>query len=172
MIEKAKIQSNIDLIKNLYQNSKTSDEGVLYSKLAILEICGWIEESMDDIVSSCATNNLKVSDNLKSFKETMRRNYSFDYNQNLRGMLIEIIGLINVERLEQGLINKGLINQTRFEKMKSSLAWLKKRRDDLAHTFVKDTTTSIDAPSTTCEHFKNVNLGLEDIEDGICNMRF
>ena len=36
-------------------------EALFCSKLAILELCGWIEESMDDMVRRCATEALERS---------------------------------------------------------------------------------------------------------------
>lgn len=165
MIDKADILNNITQIDTLYQNHIGDNEAPYYSKLAVLEVCGWIEESMDNIAQGCAQKHLKETKNLDFVKkDIIKRTTSFEYDQHFRNMLMRLVGMINIERLEQ------ILDLHKFTKMTSSLSALKQRRDELAHTYIKGTTLTIDAPSVTKDRFQNVYEGLKDIESCIRNM--
>jgi len=69
-------------------------------------------------------------------------------------MLIQLIGRIQLERIEDK-IDPGTMN-----KFKSVLGQLKKRRDSEAHTHLRGTTTTIDAPSKTIKNFHDVYTAL------------
>jgi hypothetical protein len=158
MINKAEIQGNLTQLYTLYKRARTPKKSSFYSKLAILELCGWIEESMDDIANCCAARHLRESENLKVVKRAIKSIHSFDYDSNFREMLISVIGIINVEKLEMSL------DQRKFQQMKASLHSLKERRDPQAHTHLVGTTSILDAPSVTYSRFLEVYHGLKDIE--------
>ena len=166
MVNKTRIQSNLKQIEKLYQKymSDRSRRGEYFSKLAIIEVCGWIEESMDDIIRGYTNKHLKEQKNLTFVEALIGQTHSFTYKANFRNMLIQIIGIVNVEKLEQ------VFDERKFTQMTSSLGVLKQRRDDQAHTHIKDTTPTIDAPSVTKNRFQNVYEGLKDIESCIRNM--
>jgi hypothetical protein len=54
MITRSYITSSFKFLDRKYRKATTSKELFFYSKLAIFELCGWIEESMDDIILRCA----------------------------------------------------------------------------------------------------------------------
>ena len=133
--------------------------GLFYSKLAIIEFCGWIEISMDDIVKRCANRNLRNSAN-KTYieKDIIKRTYGFEYDKHFRKMLIQVIGLKHVERIE----NRS--DSVKLQRLQSALSALKGSRDSLAHTYVKGTAITLDAPSVTKARFTNVYEGLIELE--------
>src|SRR3990172_2581821 len=95
------IKKNLGKINDLYTKSENEDSEALlfYSKLAILELCGWIEESMDDIIREYAKKYLKEQSNINSINDTIRKTSGFDYNEHFREkMLIRLIGLINIAK--------------------------------------------------------------------------
>ena len=166
MVNKTYIHNNLDQIDRLYQRyMRYKKRGLYYSKLAILEVCGWIEESMDDIIRGCANKRLKEPKNLRSVENLIKRTYGFHYEDNFRDMLIHIIGIIKLEILEQ------IFDQHKFTQMIYSLNVLKQRRNELAHTYIKGTTPTIDAPSWTDRRFQYVYEGLKDIEHHINKMK-
>jgi len=166
MISKKQIQDNLSQMDNLYRKSIGPMQPLFYSKLAILELCGWIEESMDDIVQKCAKRYLKEGHNINFVNSSViRQTHGFGYKNNFRNMLMQVIGIINTERLEHNL------DSTNFDILKSTLGSLKECRDLQAHTYVKGTTPHIDAPSTTQGHFQKIYVGLEDIEARIRKMK-
>ena len=165
MIDETQIQSTLNQLDQLFQEHRGSDEDLYYSKLAIMEVCGWVEESIDDMVRECANKYLNDPKNSEFVKYWIDRTYGFHYENNFRGLLVRLMGIINVERLEQKL------NPVRFDLLKSSLGTLKQLRDKQAHTHITDTTKSIDAPAVPRQHFKYVYEGLKEIESHILEMK-
>lgn len=122
---------------------------------------------MDDIVRTCANKHLKNSKNLQFVEDSViQHTYGFEYQRHFRNMLIQVLGIINVEKLENNL------DGTKFHPMESTLGTLKTYRDNEAHTHLKGATKRLDAPSVTRNHFQKVYDGLKDIEHRIRSMRF
>jgi hypothetical protein len=160
MIAKSYIKGNLERIERLYNKSSNIQDGLFYSKLAILELCGWIEISMDDIILRLAKKHLKQSKNIGFVeKEVIKRTYGFDYSRHFRKMLINIIGIAGVEKLEKK------IDSIKFQLMISSLDSLKLYRDSEAHTYIKGTTKRMDAPSVTMNRISDIYNGLKNIDD-------
>ncbi|MEJ5316671.1 MAG: hypothetical protein WHS63_06665, partial [Tenuifilum sp.] len=111
--------------------------------LAIIELCGWIELTMDNIVERFANKHLKTQPFKESFKSLKMNNYGFDYKKNFRRMLSQTVGLHNTEKLETKLNKSGQIDI-----LDAILKNLKKLRDDAAHTYI-DATKTYQAPSAT-----------------------
>jgi hypothetical protein len=122
---------------------------------------------MDDIVTRCAIRHLKVQAN-RNFctEQIVERTWGFDYHKNFRFMLIRLIGLIAVEKLE------GRVDQTVRTQMMASLATLKAERNREAHSYIKGTTRTINAPSVTITHLAPVFRGLSELDQTIRNSKF
>ncbi len=87
MITKSYLFKTLNRLDKLYNDSTTDDKKIFYSKLALIELCGWIEETMDDIVLRCAKRCLKSPANQKFIKdEIIKPNSNFQYEA-LRKML-------------------------------------------------------------------------------------
>lgn len=158
MVNKSSIFSNLELIEKLY-NTSSSTEALLYSKLAIIELCGWIEESMDDIVKEYANIKLNNIDNINFLDdEIIGKNYGFEYDKHFRKMLMQVIGIVGLETLEKN------VNKNKLQRMKSSLGTLKGPRNTESHTYIKGTTRTIDAPSVTKRKLMDVYEGLKNFE--------
>lgn len=158
MIIKKNIISNLKVLNSKYRKARTPTEALLYSKLAILELCGWIEESMDELVLSISKKCIKKAGNQTIVKNIIKRTYGFEYQNNFCGMLMRIIGLIGIERLE----NK--IDNAKLYRFKTVLSNLKTMRDSMAHTHIRGVTITINAPSTTLVQFEDVYSGLIEID--------
>lgn len=154
------------MISRLFGESTETRTQQFYSKLALLELCGWIEESMDDVVRTCANRKLKTSGNLEFVeKQIIRGTHGFEYKRHFRTMLIQLIGLVNLERLEKSL------DIIKFHGLASTLDTLKTCRDAQAHTHLKGTMITLDHPSVTIDRFKKVYEGLKDIEKNLKTLR-
>ena len=158
MVSKTSILENLGRMSTLFSKTSNPKEALFYSKLAILELCGWIEESMDDIVKNYANRKLRNNDNLKFVKGVIKNVHSFDYHNDFRKMLIPVIGLIRLEMLESK------VDQTKLDLMIAALNTLKTQRNPLAHTHIKGATLTIDAPSKTKQQVMYVYEGLKSIE--------
>ncbi|AKU23503.1 hypothetical protein [Massilia sp. NR 4-1] len=132
---------------------------LLYAKLVIIEIGGWVEMSMDDLIER-AGKKIKDPKNVKVLEQDIRRNSGFQYDTNFRPLLIKVVGLVRVEQLEAKL------DMVKHTKMKAALDMLKAARNSVAHTYVKNPSGGavIAAPSVSITYFKDICDGLMNIE--------
>ena len=168
MVIKKDIQRNLQELDCRYQRKSSNPrDPMYYSKLALIELCGWIEISMDTIVLECAGKYLTGQRYIEYVeKDIVKKTYSFTYNNHFRFMLIQVVGILKVEELE------GLFDQRKFLVMKSTLGSLKKKRDQEAHTFIENTTPNLHAPSRIRQDFQNVYEGLKDVEKCVHGLSF
>ncbi len=89
-LAKTYINTNLRRLDVLFKAAINPRDTLFLSKLAILELCGWIEISMDAIVRRCAKKNLKLQASRQSAEAIIQRTYSFDYQQHFRKMLIQV----------------------------------------------------------------------------------
>jgi len=103
MITKSHLLKNFNELDKLYNgatNKENDKQAIYYSKLALLELCGWIEESMDDIIRGYSNPKLKGKDNKEYLKnDIIGRNNGFSYT-GFREILVKTIGIIQLEKLE------------------------------------------------------------------------
>lgn len=165
-LAKSYINNNLRGIETLYTRSKNPRNSLFYSKLAILELCGWIEMSMDAIVRCCATRNLKSASNRALVEFRVGKTYGFDYQQHFRELIIRVIGLRSLEKVEKS------VDAAQFAKLTAALGALKARRDSQAHTYIKGTTLVLDAPSLTRTRFEDVYNGLDNFDKTMKNLGF
>lgn len=159
MITRSYITGNLQAIHRSYLRATSQRESLFFSKLAILELCGWIEESMDDVVMRCAMRHLKEKHNRDYCRDDfVKRTYGFDYHNNFRFMLIRLLGLVNVENIE------ARVNSSKRDSMTAALSSLKTQRNTEAHTHVRGTTRIINAPSVTIAQFQPLYDGLTEFD--------
>lgn len=147
MIVKKHISITLTDLDARYSQALTSSsqQSVFYSKLAILEYCGWIEEAFDKIARRCLKNKLKSQPYRQILEDSViGNNHGFQYKTNVRPMLIKAIGLSEMEKIELELRDRG-----RLEVLISELDAVKVYRDSAAHTWRLNTTQSYPAPSVT-----------------------
>jgi len=167
MIVKHYIESTIDELEKMYNNSNNQKQLIYYSKLALMELCGWVEGSMDDIVEKYCNRKLRERRNkVYAKKKIIKPNYGFQYDDNFRPMLMEAIGIVAIERVEKKLENNG----ARITVLKSTLSNLRIPRNDAAHTFIKGTTSIFDTPSVTKNNFNILYPILKEIDAEIRSM--
>ena len=154
MISKTYIQENLRNLDTAYRTARREKQLYYFSKLAILELCGWLETSMDDVVQRHCNRHLSVASNRKFVEnDIIKRNYGFDYNSNFRMMLIRLVGIVQVELIES---QTDAVTHALFE---SNLTSLKTLRNSLAHTYTKSL-GQIDSPQITRSRFQPLYNGL------------
>lgn len=165
MIAKSYIKTSLTELEKLYSTSTSQKKAIYFSKMAIIELCGWIEETFDDIVIRHANRHLSNPDNKKYCKYSIvKRNNGFHYEVNVRPMLISVIGLIEVEKLEIELEKTAKITL-----LKTYLENLKGIRNDAAHTHLRGITKTYNAPSRTLGDYNNIIPILEEIDNQLRN---
>lgn len=158
MITKAHIEKSLKALNREFIQSKKLDPQY-FCKLATLELCGWIEISMDDILLSTANRLIKDVKEVARFeKEVVRRNSGFQYEWHFKNMAVHLVGVVGWKKLE----NK--INRTKLVTLKIELENLKNIRDSLAHTYMDGKRPSIDAPSVQIVRYNKIYIGLKDVE--------
>ena len=159
MLTSSFIVQSLQALDAAYQNAPTADDAERAAKLAIIELCGWIEEAMDSLVLECANRKLTASRNVDYCKDQIiAPTYGFDYQKHFRSMLIRLVGIIAVEVLESQ------VDQATHASFKSTLGSLRVVRDRVAHTHLQGVTTTLDAPSVTSRSFHRVYDGLVDLD--------
>jgi hypothetical protein len=102
MIAKTQIVQTLQSLDARYQTAGSAEEAQWFAKLAIIELCGWIEESMDEVIRRCSKRHLRVAANQAMCQDDIiGKTYGFEYKKHFRSMLIRLLGLVAVEQLEQ-----------------------------------------------------------------------
>lgn len=158
MIAKSYISQNLQAIDRLYQKARTPQTGFFYSKLAILELGGWVEMSMDGIILKHAKRKLRDPTSISKVKEVVKKTYGFDYEQHFKRMLLAIFGYAGWEAFDKK------VDAAKMQAMSAALVGLKQHRDKEAHEYTKGTTRTLDAPSVTKAKFLVIHTGLIEIE--------
>ncbi len=161
MESKDAIESLIRELQSLYDNCDDVSQQPFYSKLALLELCGWLESVQDKIALSFGRNNLTESNNLTFLEENIiGKTYGFDYKAQFRPMLIKIIGLTRVETIENDLKSQGT-----FQILVSQLGSLYSLRNSAAHTTIAGVMPTYNAPSTMLTYLNSLHPILSDLEE-------
>lgn len=155
MIAYSYIETNLRELDTRFRSSRRIKDKNFASKLAIMELCGWIEESMDDCILTASNRVLKEESNRNWIKNRVRRNHGFEYEHHFKSLIINLIGIWGFEKIIGGISDAVEL------KFSSELKTLKKRRNAIAHTYIKGVTQEYDAPSTTIERLVHVKAGLK-----------
>lgn len=162
MIAKSYIEKNLKEFDRRFLASRTQKEPLYFSKLAVLELCGWIELSIDDLVRRSVRKGVQDLVILDNFEDkVIQKNYGFHYSKNFRPILCAAIGEILVAKVER------LVDPLQKQRLESELNTLTKNRNSLAHTYLKGITHQIDAPSRTIARYGHVYAGLKAFEKRI-----
>lgn len=144
--------NHLDTLYNESSSQNKDIEPTYYSKLAVLEYCGWIEESLDLIVKRSFTDKITNSQLIKIIEEKIKFNSGFQYENNLRPMLITSFGVIGTEKFENLINSNG-----NLDILKSELNALKEDRNSAAHTWIQGTTRQYPAPSVLIGRLNKVH---------------
>ncbi|HXS37610.1 MAG TPA: HEPN domain-containing protein [Flavipsychrobacter sp.] len=168
MISKRHITKTLKELNALYSASRGFAKPKLYSKLAIIEASGWIEECLDSIVRNLCSGNLSPTNYRQYDTETIKKNSGFKYEQYIRNKLLkDLIGLVLIEKFETILsANRDFIT------MIPALDTLAKVRNDCAHTHLSGTTPSLMAPSATIRNFEEIYNGLKAMNKQLKKLKF
>lgn len=155
MIFKKNITKNLKKLDKLYKasTSLSPEETIFYSKLAVLEYCGWIEYAFDNIARRSVKGKLKTQQFKTIFENrVIGNNHGFQYKENFRPMLVSTLGLIEAEKIESLLEKNGYLPI-----LISELDNMKSYRNNAAHTCLEQNTTQqYPSPSVISQNFNNL----------------
>lgn len=159
MIPTASVRQNVAVLSKAYKNAEEPKLQLFYAKLALIEVCGWIEETIDALVLRHAKHILFTTDEYDRYrKEIVDKQYGFHYKDNIVPMLVGLFGRSGVNEFES------YHNRVVLEMLKSSLGSLKEARNAYAHTHIKGVTPTVMAPSLLQVYFVRVCDGLNEME--------
>lgn len=157
MLSDQALRRTLATLDTRFRNTSSAQEELFCSKLALIELCGWIEQAMDDIVCRCSNRRLANQSNIDFCDDQIvGTTYGFEYKKHFRGMLIRLVGIIGVERIETQISNYHL------ERLKSSLGTLTTARNGAAHTHITGATPRMTAPSVL---IAQLDMVLEDLNE-------
>lgn len=161
MIIKKYIFSTLNNLDIKYKKSLLSprpDDATYFSKLALLEYCGWIEEAMDSIARRAVKGTIKSAPFMDMIRDIIESNHGFLYKKHFRPMLTRVVGIGKME-----IIENHLITTNQFTTFVTELEVIKSDRDDAAHTWIYGTTKSYSAPSLIKGRLDKICPILKDI---------
>ena len=164
-ISSDRIEKILRWLEERYDAAENTEikETKIYSKMAILELSGWVEESMDAIVWDLVGEKLEDKHEKRRFRKFVDSVSGFTYEKHFLKLLHKAIGIMNREVVERRIDNSIL------SKFRVALKNLAKSRDHLAHTFSQGTQEYIDSPSTARTYYKDILLGLQAFAKEVAN---
>jgi len=108
-----------------------SDRPKLLSKLAIIELCGWIECELDRVIERAEIGRLNDSSWVQ--ENIIKNNFGFNYTMHFRPMLSKLVGEVHVRKIENRMEKE---HPSELENLKSILGQLWKIRCSFAHADV------------------------------------
>ncbi len=147
----AEIQNWYDQVLQADDVTAENDRAVMLSKLALLELCGWIEGEFDEIIRLV---NQKTIKDYTFTTETIRNTNGFEYEKHFKPMLIKYLGEFTLRAIEANLLSAQDFDLGIF---KSNLGTLWVKRCALAHADLianlAATQKSYEAPSWSLSRY-------------------
>lgn len=168
MLSTQELLANLTYHESVYNNSGADLRmALLSSKSSILEVCGWVEQAMDQIVIDCSTRcKLSPTRHESVKKKYIEKTYGFHYENHFEKMLIAVVGYKRLEAIE---------NVVPVNNLQSILKNLTKLRNHYAHTHFDlgnpfpATLTSIPTPSIMKNDAQSAATSLMQIENALIN---
>jgi hypothetical protein len=157
------IDSTLATLETWYNEPTAGPERPkLLSKLALLELCGWLETEQDRIL--LAVDSACLKDSSWTQKEIVEKTFGFDYNKHFRPMMVKLIGEHLMRKLEDQFDQKypGDLDQL---KASTSDLWTKRcnfAHADMAFNIAKQ--QRFDAPSWSSNRLRILNKALARFE--------
>lgn len=169
--------SDTELMANLVYHEQTYNAAngdlrtmLLSSKASILEVCGWVEQAMDLIVSDAANRCALSAARIKLIDQAyIRKTNGFSYQGHFEKMMVSVIGYRTLEAAETQAGNA-------IQAMDGALTYLTPLRNYYAHThfnisnpFPKDM-TGIPGPTATRGYAQTAIAGLSALEQALIHL--
>lgn len=164
-----KIQKSLDELDRRFNDEVDKQEVdnfqlSIYCKAAALELCGWLEETHDELIKEALTENGLEESFITEFdKKFISKIYGLSYDQHLRRLIINAFGFVNITKLESKI--------PQIDTLKSELNNLHDYRNQLAHKQYLDFNNEnfvsaqqiIDTPNKIKEKFNKMYPVLQEI---------
>lgn len=156
----------------MYDDESEQISNVLLCKMAALELCGWLEETHDNLIFSSlnlmhplnqGSTEEKFSKFKKRVEEKISNTHGLGYSKHLRNLLEALLGPFLVLKLEHDIIE--------IDNLRSQLDTLNNYRNQLAHTSLCgiEQQQTLDAPNVILNKFRIIYSVLIQVEDYLLN---
>lgn len=136
------------------------DMPIFFSKLAVLELSGWLEDSVDDILYGYIGAHLVDTDVIDPVKEIIKKNYGFKYERNIIKICLSVLGA----NIWENIVDK--LKPIEYFDLKSITDSLTNSRNNAAHSSIIVTRT-FSAPSSTLADFRKLKPAIQKMENEI-----
>lgn len=154
------IKANLAIIEAGFEEAMASTRllrgsalAAMFSKLAILEVGGWIEQTVDSMLYyyvNATVSNKQIQKTVK--EQVIDTVYGFRYASDLKPLLMKVLGAEKFHCIEERLRRKGM-----DQILLNCIATLNKGRNAAAHTYWHSSVQQkFDAPSATCKLFNDM----------------
>lgn len=151
MLESQNLRTNLQTLKNHYEDLDSSLElAKMVSKLAVLEVAGWIEECVDYIARDFVSEEAFNGRAREILEIAIDSTYGLSYDTHVEPLLAVALGATELARVEEVLEV-----DAKLDKLKSELGTVHSMRNSLAHTHTK-VTMKIDAPEVTIKRLERL----------------
>ena len=154
MLYTSRIRKTLVFLDREYNKHVTSYERerpMMYSKLGVMELSGWIEEGFDEIARNFVRKRLRTVQARDILEKKISNTHGLTYKAHSRELLAVALGTIRLLEIEKELERNGSLLLLRSE-----LGTLNKQRQSAAHTYTRGTTLTFDSPSVTINRFYKV----------------
>ncbi len=170
MIDFGSIEITLKKLDSEY-NSKLSDSDfqlpVLISKLSVLELCGWIETSLDQVLYEYIERIALDDINLKKIKGIIKKNHGFGLDSHLFPLFCDVIGI----KLVNDLYNS--LNTTDYLQLQTITDKYSVLRNKAAHTDTPSgVTRNYNSPSIVIGDYLLIKPVFSKIENFIQNINW
>jgi hypothetical protein len=144
----ARLRKTLQFLDSMYQRHQTAEdpeEAVAFAKLAVLEFCGWVEMTIDDIARSAVSASLPTVGDRKPLEALIKATSGFDYSRNVTPLLVSALGSVRFSIVENTMKEEALLDM--FKNTLNSTDFIR-MRNCAAHTFNDGTQRNYDAPSS------------------------
>lgn len=165
MIDFTTIQTNLTRLETEYASATDLTMNVLYSKLAVIEFCGWIEVSIDTLAKDYLNNTI-LDHTLKGKVETfIDGHYGFSYDRNVLPIICSAIGASNWENIID------ICPVSDFGNFLNILGNYKRMRNSAAHTnVVVGVTMTYYSPSVVLNDYTKIKPAIQLFETEIAKL--
>jgi 2-iminobutanoate/2-iminopropanoate deaminase len=144
----------LDAMYQQHQTSEDPEEAVAFAKLAVLEFCGWVEMTIDDIARGAVRVSLPAEADRKLLEDLIKGTHGFNYYSHVSPLLVSAIGSVRFSVIERTMEDETVLE--RFKGVLNSAEFLR-MRNRAAHTFNDGTQRNYDAPSAVLGKLQQIS---------------
>lgn len=167
MINSEILIENLNWLEQQYQScskNKEKDfdrEVVLYARYAVLEVCGWLEMTVDNML--CNIYKKKIGIEISNSKKELYIDSVWGLSNNsFEKIFSNIVGYINLKKLQEGVMRSD------YDFLSSFVSGIFERRNEFAHTYLCDGNEPIyKTPANLKKDIGRVELIFKKIEESL-----